>query len=237
MTMPIENRFTDFFAEYGNRVFYVIIALLALFFLIFRYTGSQEAQAIGDYISADSNLTKFRATPASEILNPDGPFETLTNIIARHPELHQKYDGLIAQILVAKGQPQIADSFANPTFNRIEKDHLPLYLDYAKASLLSSKGLYEEALKSSLTLKEQLSKVKEDSHDETLKAYNLLRIAFLNQQLGHEQDEKLAWKEFDSWVKSASQDLQGKKIWASLQSNFQQGGISLVDYIKIRLTR
>lgn len=231
-----ENQWVELITRYGRQIALGIAILIAL--CLFSYwTISKNQQAdFSDYINAQKAMDLLREAKSEDLSSADGPLSQLKGIIQRHPELHAKYDGWIAQFLLERGNIKEAEAFALLTLNRVKVDHLPLYRDFSINSLLIENQNYEEALQKSLALKEliadQIQTIKNElitDLDQDLFASNLLRIAFLQQQLGNQAGEKNAWNDLQQYL--SRYPLTAEK----LSPLFQAGNISLEKYIEMRL--
>lgn len=243
-TIPYtENRFHEWIADYGRKVIYLILGLIILFLLMYRLSSGSKANALTDYLNADNDFLRFQESSLTESLSPTGPLTHLEEILNRRPELHARFDGLIAQVLLTKDDPQNAKIFADSAFQRIQRDHLPYYTDYAQTTLLISENKYQEALESAQDLKKKMLATINASDDqqqfgEMLFLFNLIRIAFLEQQMGIPSQELATWQEVSTRIQpQENQKKSSKRMQKSLQAfnaHFQQGNASLLNYIKER---
>jgi hypothetical protein len=103
------------------------------------------------------------------------------------------------------------------------KESLPYHSQYASATLLISKGQLGVALDEAKKLKKVLEGQKQ-AH-KLLFAFNLLRIATLEKEVGTPEGELAAWNE----VKGVDSDS-----YQSLQETFKEKSATLSDYIKHR---
>ena len=76
--------------------------------------------AEADYYEAAQQYALYQKSDSKE------SFDKLQGILARRPELHPKYDGLLAQILINRDEPQAAETYANLVFNRVRNRPCPL---------------------------------------------------------------------------------------------------------------
>lgn len=237
----VENRFQEFIIEYGRKVLYLILGLIILFLLMYRLSSGSKAGALTDYLNADKDFSSFQGSSLTEALAENGPLTNLKEILNRRPELNAKFDGLIAQELLIKEDPNNAGLFADKAFQRVSKDHLPYYIDYSRATLLVSQNRLQEALEKSKDLKQQmLSQTQEKlpQFGEVLYLFNLMRIAFLEQQVGTPQQELAAWKEVlnhKELIENSKRDQkEAQQLLQILTNHFQEGNASLNNYIKER---
>jgi hypothetical protein len=172
-------------------------------------------------------------------------FIQLQKLIQKHPELHAKYDGAIAQKLLSNSEKGLATSYGKATLKRMG-DFSPYYKDFSACSLMIADQKLEEALQSSKALKASMDgddrfwekKSELIRHGCILYAYNLLRIAMLEKAAGTTKGELEAWVElkknagwYDTQPTSRTYDPEAYLL---IQQNFQNQEISLQDYIKYR---
>ncbi len=199
-----------------------IIALTRLF----------KGDAQVDFLAADIAYQHWEGVPGEHL-------SKLQKILRKHPELHAKYDGAIAQKLLNSSEQGLAMSYAKAALKRME-GFSPYYIDFSQSSLLIAENKLEEALSRSKALKSSMEK--DDGfwekkseivrHGCILYAYNLLRIAMLEKAAGTPEGELLAWKEFKE--NGGTSKVYDPEAYQLIQSNFQNDEISLLDYIKHR---
>lgn len=238
MNKPIweDSALVTWLLLYGRFLAGGILVALVLSLVIYRLFSTSNTQTEKDYIEADRVFQTFVQNPKenSDPLASKEALNDLQNIMQRHPELHAKYDGLIAQILVNRNSTDSAIEYAAMALARTSSESLPFYGEYSKNTLLIGERNYQEALKRSRTLEQQMNEqiqTKNHSFGDTLFAFNLLRIALLQQQLHKTEEELNSWIQWEKFV-SNSRDLN----LAQAVQTFTIGDIALKDYIKIRKT-
>jgi hypothetical protein len=147
--------------------------------------------------------------------------------MSRHPELHAKYDGALAQYFIIHNQIAEAKPLAEATFKRVKPDQLNLYESYAKATLLISEGSYQQALLATNELQKQLASQPQQT-DMILSVYNLIRSALLHEQLNQTNEAATRW---DILLNQSQQNPEIALITAQL---FQTGQMNLEQFIKGR---
>lgn len=182
------------------------------------------------YLEAESAFEKWVASPKDEIL-----FKNMQAALDKVPQLESKYNPIIAQTLLDRAErsseAERAISFALKSLGPIQQE-APFHAAYAANSLYIEKGAYQEALQRAVLLKEEmtkgcdLQKFKEEPRTggSLLYAYNLVRIAFLQQKLANRPGEKAAWLELEDFVPNSH----------ALFANFREKGVDLTDYIAER---
>lgn len=225
-----ENPSIQWLFEHGKIILYSILIALTLLFTIYRmnlaYTGHAEA----DYIEADNNFQLIAEAPGSqEAAVQKEALEKLQLLMKRHPDLHTKYDGALAQILLNRGEMESAQEYANLAIARTTAANQPFYTKYAQTSLLIANQQYNRALEEALLLQEQMKTQESLGYSDILFAFNLLRIAFLQQQLDLKTDEVATWQQWKEFA-SKSED----PALAQALTLFNEGTISLNNYIEAR---
>ncbi|MFT4551973.1 MAG: tetratricopeptide (TPR) repeat protein [Chlamydiales bacterium] len=236
---------TDFFVRYSKAILYSIVAVMLVLLLVYRIVSSSHTNAERDYLSAEADYSRLYSSQdqGEEFLS------NLQDILNRRVELHPKYDGLIAQALLKRGDLTLAKEFATLALKRVGQDFRAYYGDYSENTLLIYEGKFEEALERAKTLKTALLKSPqiystdevEKYYGEALFAYNLLRIAMLEQEVGRPEAEREAWEELirhAGWDGTSLENSESKNVssvaYQQIWSNFRENGITLLDYIKER---
>jgi hypothetical protein len=235
-----EGYVMQWFSQHAQKVLYTLAAgfILLIALLVWNARGASKAER--DYIEAPREFQSFSAN------DNNGALDQLNTILSRRPDLRAKYDALIAQQLINRSEIASALPFANSALERVGKDHLPNYVDYAGISLLVAEEKYTEALEKATALKQQMLNEsaktrlegKEYSFGSALFAYNLLRIAMLQQQSGQFNEELTAWKEWQSFMKadpSVQQFAIDSRALITIENGINEGNIALKDYIDSRI--
>lgn len=239
-----QDKMENFIYEYGRKVLYLIAGLFLLFIFMYRMSSGSSVSAVTDFMTVQNDFHRFQESSVADALAPNGPFTTLAKILQRHPELHQKYDGLIAQTWIVKSETSQAEPFAKNVFERLQLDSLPYYPDFSEATLLMSQHQYQEALKNAKNLKEQMltspffkKADTSDSTGEILFALNLLRIAMLEQRVGSASEELNAWNEWQRFTQpnaNTSGFVINETSRQLMQKYMEAGQASIDQYIKMR---
>lgn len=220
-----ENGAIQWLSEYGRYLIFALLAVIAIVLLLYKLVANSNSKADSDYLSADSNFRTFISADEEPSVTEEA-FNKLQTIIERRPELHAKYDGLIAQTLINRNQTDLALPFADLAMQRTHIEDRPFFTSYTKTTLLIGNKKYEEALEKAKELEQQM--LSKSSNSLTLFAFNLLRIATLQQQLGLKEEELASWKKWKQLSEDHPQAI------APLIRHFQEGKISLLNYIQAR---
>lgn len=211
-----------------------VLLFIAVIFFLYRIGANDRTKAENDYYTAANAFNSVvtppkNATPAERQEN----LEKLDKTLAIRPDLHSKYDAMVAQALLIQDHPQEAAPFAERTFNRVSKDNLPLYTEFAKITLMIEQKDYAQALSKSKQLKELLAK----NSDTTaiLSTYNLLRLALLEKTLNKKSEELQAWQELSNALLPTQTTLTfGDEQRLHFENLFTEGNLSLKSYIEQR---
>jgi hypothetical protein len=230
----------EFLARYSRSILYTIGGTFLIIVLLYRIVSTTHSNAERDYLSAAADFERLidADNGATEYL------ENIQDVLNRRTELHPKYDGLLAQMLLLRGRVDVGTEFAKLVLERVDSRDSELFEAYSKNTLSIYEGDLQSAYKGSQKLRDDikslLSKQTDGSTFATLlHSYNLLRLAMLEQEIGSLEKEKRAWDEFISSIGyegEADKPLykQVNPHSVPLLANFQDGAVSLMDYIQGR---
>lgn len=224
-------------AKNATNILAGVALLFAVLFFLYRMSANDQTKAENDYFTAAKDFTTFvTADTAVTPLEREEAFNQLNEVLTRRPNLQEKYDAMIAQALLTKERADEATPFATRTFKRISKDNLPLYVDFAKITLLIGEKNYAQALSSTKILKEQLNKTTQDNGITTLSTYNLIRLAMLEKALDHKAEELQAWEELNAtlYTPEAMLSTNANEQRTLFENLFSDGNLSLKNYIDHR---
>jgi hypothetical protein len=232
----------DWITENTKTILLSLLTLILLSFFLFQVMGKFSSGKKSDYLEVQKAFNTWVAgeTQDHKLL------KNLEKPLKRHPELQAKFGNQIAQRLLSLGEVAKADAYAKASLVRAQDLTSPYYSRFSRNTLAISQGKYAEALEEAKLLKIDLEK--DDAFWESrdpfvrsgtiLYAYNLVRIASLQRQLGSKDGELQAWEELvrNAGWKSQPPDLKtyDPAAYALLEENFTQGDITLLDYIEQR---
>lgn len=197
-----------------------------------------KADSEKDYLAADIAYERWNGKQENVLLQ-------LQKMLKKHPQLHAKYDGAIAQKLLATSEKGLAVSYGKATLKRIG-DISPYHQEFSRVSLLIAEEQLAEALERAKALKVKMEndhgfwEKKSDlvRYGCILHAYNLLRIAMLEKAAGTPAGELAAWQELKKnagWDgETPASKTYDPEAYRLIQENFQANEISLIDYIHER---
>lgn len=210
-----ENKLITLLSKHWSKFLLGILAVATVAAWSERLLHSNQNENKHDFFIAQQIFERFHK---GEYL-PAESIEAAQNILDRHPELHPKYDLVLALTFFSQQKPAEGTRYARSLINHAEQHLPPLYKDYAHTTLLISDGHYRDAFSAAITLEEKLAS--QTGYD-TLDAMNTLRILFLAHELGEAAQQQT------SWIK-----LSQHPAYASIASVFQAGNVSLTDYFHL----
>src|SRR5271154_7097527 len=114
--------------SYGRYLIIAIVTLIAILLLFYRTSEHYSATAETDFAIAAQNFAHFQREVTQganrEVIEGKG-FKELQHILNRRPELHSKYDGALAQLLLLIGANDLAEEYAQLALARTSLDALP----------------------------------------------------------------------------------------------------------------
>lgn len=147
------------------------------------------------YAEAESAFAKWEASPQDEAL-----YQAMRQAIKAVPALERKYEPIIVQQLLNTARIQDALVMADRSLHRVEQE-APFHTSYARTSLFIEQGKFQEALERAVALKEEMGSLYTSKKGgAVLHAYNLLRIACLQQALHNRAGEKAALDELEQFL-------------------------------------
>ena len=240
-----EHPFIQWASENGKMLLYGLLALFLFLIFFYRLIGGGSSANQADFVNAERDYLTF-ASSKEEPASQTSSLESLNKILSAHPELHPKYDGLIAETLLVRGKAKDAQSYAMAAINRTEDENQPFYTQYAQNTLTIANERYEEALKAATTMKQEMEQkgLELQSNPEKipfgtlLYALNLLRIGMLQQQLNLKTEELATWQEWKTIVNKSREGstplyLDGQ-LFLTLDRLLAEGNASFSTYIQTR---
>ena len=209
-----EHKFLNFLSKHWSKLLLGFLAIASIAAWGERFFSANKSQSQQDFILASQIFERFRngeTLPAESI-------EAAEMNLERHPELHPKYDTMLAMTYLAQRNLAKGLFYAKSPLHHAARELSPFYEAYAKTSLLIAEKKYEEAYAEAQDLCSQLQNDKAYS---TLCALNLLRMVSLEMEIGARSD---AWEE-----------LKAHPAYASITPLFQEGALSLEDWHSVRL--
>jgi len=208
-----ENKFITLLSRHWSKFLLGILALATLAIWSERLLNTGKSQNKHDFIIINQIFERFNR---GEALSTES-IESAENILTRHPELHPKYDSMLALSFLSQSQIDKGAPYAQSIFERCNSELPPLHKQYALATFLISQENYSEAFDASLDLENKLQGQK---NYQILEAMNTLRLVFLAVRMGDASQKNSFWKK-----------LEQHPAYSCVESVFHEGKISLADYI------
>jgi len=210
-----ENKFTDFLSKHWSKLLLGVMAIVCIAVWGERFLNSNRTHSKKDFLIANQILERFRSGEPLAVES----IEAAENILKRHPELHPKYDAMLATTFFANQNSTKALPYAHSIIKRVDSDLPPFYRSYSETSLLIADQKYPLAFEEAKTLNTQLEN---QEGYENLYAMNLLRLVFLADTIGDDTIKKQAWEK-----------LQHLPNYSKIESLFQEGKLTLQDYLQL----
>jgi hypothetical protein len=232
----------DWISEHAKTILLSFITVIAISFCLFQLTGKFLTGKKSDYLEVQNAFSAWVSQEAQD----HKLLKNLEKPLSRHPELQAKFGNQIAQRLLSLGDVNKADVYAKAALMRSQDLTSPYYNRFSRNTLIISQGKYPEALEEAKQLKVDLEKDDAfwEGRDEFVRsgtilyAYNLVRIASLERQLGSKEGELKAWEELVQNAGWKDQPTNKKtydpEAYDLLTQNFTQGDVSLLDFIEQR---
>ena len=184
----------------------------------------QSGPSALNYAEAQAAFSKWDAAPQDEKL-----YQIMKETIRSVPALEKKYEATIVQNLLNTNKIEEALEMAGRSLNRV-KDDVPFHTIYAETSLLIEQGNFQKSLENAVALKEQMGStfLTDSKGGALLYAFNLLRIACLQQELKNKPGEKAAWEELEGILAAKTPVTQ------RLLGSFSEKLVDLTQYIAER---
>lgn len=221
----------DWILDRRKKILLGTVFIFSLLFLLYQLSSRWQGKSQADFFKAQSSFHEWITSPQGK----NEFFDVLKKTIEKHPELHPKYDGLIAERFLSLGEWSRGSAFAHTMLDRVKR-FSPLQASFAAASAHIAEGKCEEALVQAKQLKEHLEQ--DDSLKESslvgcgkiLYLYNLLRIALLEHRMNPGPKALEAWEELEEKISEHS-TAYDREASALLEQNFRYCSVGLKEFI------
>lgn len=223
----------DWIVSHRKVVLAGCITLLLLFFVIFQWLPKITR------VSSPINTAFYSAALESDLEELKKWEETFK----KEPLLKSHLGQELAERFLMVGDLSSAKKYM-----QAPKSHLlsSYYVRFATNTFMITSARYEEALTEAKRLKKDLEEDSDfwNAQDKMVRsgsllfAYNLIRIAALERQLGSKEGELAAWEEFiaHSGWEGAPKNLRiyDREAYSLIAQHFEKENLSFLDYIRDR---
>lgn len=189
--------------------FFLVVAII----LSYKLTEQRAVGIERDYHLAHLSLQLLKG-------GNSGQLEPLQKILKKRPNLRETFHPAIVQCMIDEKKIDEAKGVLKSGGDRL-KLKTPYHQQFSHTTFVISEGDLVLALTESKNLQNELRDKKYD----LLKAFNLLRIALLEKEVGTKNGELAAWAQVEA--------LEAP-LFSSLQEVFHVNNITLKDFINHR---
>jgi hypothetical protein len=222
----------EWFSGHSKILFSCLVTFVVCIFCLFQFSNKFDFGK-PDLIKNFSSIGKAEAPELLKQLEN----QTLSQ---------GQFESQMAQRFLILGDVNTANLYVKEALKKSHDLTSSYYGRFSQNTLKISQGNYVSALEEAKQLKTDLEKdhlfwTRRDKFVKSgtlLYAYNLIRIAALEREAGSPEGELLAWKELvqnAGWEGQPSNlQMYDPEAYALLKSNFQEGEVSLLDFIEQR---
>lgn len=185
------HTFLDWLSARWQTALAVALAVVLLSVGTYAFFSSRAQESWKAYREAPLDLSKM-----ADPLQTEGAFKQLLTLLNQYPNLRPFYEGPAAQELLNQKKLPEALPLTQRTLERVKPLLPSFYLAFSENSIQIEQGRYEESLTQAYYLKKAMDDLQVKTAP-TLYAFNLIRIALLEKQLGHLEKMGAAWKEVE----------------------------------------
>jgi hypothetical protein len=240
----MDHPVVQWLSYHRQTILYAFLALVTFVAIAYWILSKKATDAETAYLQATTEFNRFQdaGLAVTEPAAHDEAFAKLQQLMGQYTDLHAKYDGLLAETLIIEDKSAEAQRFAQLAFDRTQHDDSPFYADFANTSLLISGGSYTIALQDARSLQEKMATQLSDAQQKgthltfgvTVFALNLIRIAFVQQQLGDREGELKAWEEVKRLTVPGKFPFDQVDLKQAFDL-FSEGKATLLGYIENRM--
>lgn len=210
--MEEESKFITFLKKHWSKLFLSLLAVACIAAWTDRLLKGNGSRNKQDFLTIRHLHESFQKGG----FLPEESLESMENILARHPELHPKYDALLALTYFSQAKAAEGKHYAQALIQQAD-DQLPCaYKHYANTTLLIAEARYPEAFEAC----QQLETTLKECDYPKLQVMNTLRLVFLADLLGNHGAAANYWSQ-----------LQKLPLYPDIESLFHEGKLSLSDYM------
>lgn len=236
-----ENSIVQWVTKHGSTIAYAALGILVLLILLVRLGWIGGSHTLEEEVKAQKSYAAFIKDPTGT--EGQEALQSLSAQLAKQKNLQPLYDDKLTEELLILGKPQEARPLLERSLDRTKTLLPTVFRDYAATSLTIAEGKYQDALNQAMLLHAEMIALAKDTsptlpvlpYGESLFASNLLRIVFLQRELGLHNDEIKTWSEWKEYREGKQQDLPitiPASVFAAVEEVFNLGQVKLDDFIK-----
>ncbi|MCH9608626.1 MAG: hypothetical protein S4CHLAM45_12070 [Chlamydiales bacterium] len=208
-----EHKSLIFFRKHWKNGIYALLILGCIGVWTERLFLKKRGNSSQDFLIVNQIIERY------QMGNPIAleSLEVAERIVKKHPELHPKLDTMLSHVCYFQNDPLKAASYATASLKRVRLELPTPYVTFSEVTLDIKSENYEKAFTRSCALHQQLA---EDPSFAQLHAFNLLRLIFLSDRTGHEEEKPL----YISQLKKLA-------AYDSIESLFKEGALNLENYL------
>ena len=214
---------------------FAIVLLLAIFAV--WQVSTKNAQRTKDFeqahfLAQDLEKNSFAISDDDESSRKN-IIQQLTVLNDKYPDLHKRYDGIIAQEYILDQNESKIDPYAKRAIDQLQSVGLQYFANFSEISRLVAKNKLDEARSMAQALNTAL---KENATSKTfaLRAYTLLQLVALNKKLGSDQEAQSMLQEARALLQESPTVLltdEEKEIAQKIRQDLEKENGSLLDFL------
>lgn len=227
------HTFIEWFSIHKHIAIYSVCVFVIVGVIFAKFLSWHDVNIEKETFQADELFVQFQ----KQILNPsdkEAAQSTLTSLLAildHRTDLWPKYQGYLAEALLITGDIPLAEKFMQDIFKRTDSDHLKLYQDYSRISLLVVKKEYEKAIEEGVKLQTVLDLLDDRSVPPTLYVFNWVRLGVLYEHMQNRTEELKVWESLlahPEYLDAVSSSIQSSSSPLSLLKQYIEERKSLL---------
>ena len=236
---PFSENIAKHLIQYKKGILYGLSAVVILSALLGFWLKNQKQEKVLSYLNFEEQADTLQKFKNKEQLEQSAQLFTA---LPKQQAHHAKY---LAQVALSVDEQKLLGELMVNASDSSTLDNFPFYQEYSKISLLIAEGQKSKAAERSL---QQHQKMRQNQKRQgqvfglVLYGYNLLRIAFLHQDLKQYDVELAAWKDLEDILQSSDKVLESSystqssryQLAQAITEVFSSKGVSLKDYISFR---
>jgi len=158
----------------------------------------------------------------------------LTALNDAYPDLHKRYDGILAEEYIFQQNQNKVDPYAKRAIEELRAVGLSQYAQFSEVSRLAAKNKLTDALALAKTLNDSLKK-EASSNTFSLRVYTLIELVGLHKKLGSDQEAKAAIDEVRLLLQESGQytlSAEEQEIAMKIRKDLEEESSSLLEFLQ-----